>query len=191
MAATGNAPIVSTENCNLLDNVQRLVDQLWSECGVEIAGPKGHRACQLLSATNSHPEFPIFATALGCLPSLANGHSHMCICIACVCCLACVSCRIYQRHTTQIAACVIVRSDSRSVTMLCICVVHDTTVPMRGLSVNLWGDGDPVTMCVFNCNYSQTRTDPCMLHWCMCREGSQIAQSLHIRRVYVHDTHMS
>ena len=79
MAATGNAPIVSSDNCALLDNCQRIVDQLWRETGAEIAGPKGYRACQLLSATNSHPEFPIFATAVGSLPSLANGHSHMCV----------------------------------------------------------------------------------------------------------------
>ena len=100
MAATGNAPIVSADNCTLLDSCQRIVDQLWRECGAEIAGEKGYKACQLLSATNSHPEFPIFATAVGSLPSLANGHSHMCVCIARVGCLARVSCRIYQCHTT-------------------------------------------------------------------------------------------
>ena len=99
-ASNGNAPIVSTENCNLLDNVQDIVDQLWRECGAEIAGEKGYRACRLLSATDSHPEFPIFATAIGSLPSLANGHSHMRVCTACVGCLACVSCRIYQCHIT-------------------------------------------------------------------------------------------
>ena len=100
MAATGNAPIVSADNCTLLDSCQRVVDQLWREGGAEIAGDKGYRACQLLSATNSHPEFPIFATSIGSLPSLANGHSLMCICIAGVGCLACVNCRIYQSHTT-------------------------------------------------------------------------------------------
>ena len=89
-ASSGNAPIVSAENCALLDNVQRIADQLWRESGAEIAGDKGYMAIQLLSATNSHPAFPIFATALGSLPSLANGHSHMCACIAyvrmCRCC---------------------------------------------------------------------------------------------------------
>ena len=81
-AASANAPIVSTENCSLLDNVQRITDELWAESGEEIAGAKGYTACRLLSATNSHPQFPIFATALGSLPSLGNDHSHMCACIA-------------------------------------------------------------------------------------------------------------
>ena len=187
MAANGNAPIVSAENCTLLDSCQRVVDQLWRECGAEIAGDKGYKACQLLSATNSHPEFPIFATAVGSLPSLANGHSHMCVCIARVGCLARVSCRIYQCHTTSIAACVIVRSDSQLITMLCLRDVYDTTVPMRGLTVNLWGDGDPVTMCVFNCNYSQTRTGSCMVHCCLCREF-HTHQSRYIFAVYMYMT---
>ena len=79
MAATSaNAPIVSPENCSLLDNVQRITDELWNQSGAEIAGEKGYKACRLLSATNAHPQFPIFATALGSLPSLGNGHSHMC-----------------------------------------------------------------------------------------------------------------
>ena len=64
-AAAGNAPIVSTENCSLLDNVQRIADELWAESGAEIVGAKGYKACRLLSATNAHPQFPIFATALG------------------------------------------------------------------------------------------------------------------------------
>ena len=54
------------------------------------------------------------------------------------------------------------------ITAVCMCDVDDTAIPMRGLTVNLWGDGDPVTMCVFNCNYSQTRTDTYMLYCCMC-----------------------
>ena len=91
-AATGNAPIVSTENCSLLDNVQRITDELWAESGAEIAGPRGYKTCRLLSATNSHPQFPIFATALGSLPSLGNGHSHMCVCIACFRMCRCCNC---------------------------------------------------------------------------------------------------
>ena len=78
MASNANAPIVSSELCSLLDNAQRIVDDLWAESGAEIAGAKGYKACRLLSVTNAHPQFPIFATALGSLPSLGNGHSHMC-----------------------------------------------------------------------------------------------------------------
>ena len=65
--------IVSPEHCELLDGVQRISDQLWSENGQEIAGATGYKAIKLLSATNSHPEFPIFATMLASVPSLANG----------------------------------------------------------------------------------------------------------------------
>ena len=59
----------------------------------------GSQAINLLSATASHPEFPIFAVALGTIPALANG-----------------------------------------------------------LTVNLCGDAEPLSITVFNVNYSQTRT---------------------------------
>ena len=74
--------IVSPEHCELLDGVQRISDQLWLENGPEIAGATGYRAVKLLSATNSHPEFPIFATMLASVPSLANGQpTRLAVCM--------------------------------------------------------------------------------------------------------------
>ena len=73
VASAGSDQIVSPENCELLDGVQRIGDKLWEDNGVEIAGTTGVHAIKLLSATNAHPQFPIFATMLGSLPSLANG----------------------------------------------------------------------------------------------------------------------
>ena len=74
--------IVSPEHCELLDGVQRISDQLWLENGPEIAGATGYRAVKLLSATNSHPEFPIFAPMLASVPSLASGQpTRLAVCM--------------------------------------------------------------------------------------------------------------
>ena len=74
--------IVSPEHCELLDGVQRISDQLWAESGPQIAGATGYRAVKLLSATNSHPEFPIFAPMLASVPSLASGQpTRLAVCM--------------------------------------------------------------------------------------------------------------
>ena len=67
------ALIVSEENCQLLDRVQSTADNMWKEHRTRIAGAEGARAFRHLSALNSHPEFPIFATALATMPALGNG----------------------------------------------------------------------------------------------------------------------
>ena len=75
--AAASAPvdlaIVSPENCELLDGVQRIVDEQWAKHGEAIAGKVGAKAVKLQSARSSHPAFPIFASVLGATPSLANG----------------------------------------------------------------------------------------------------------------------
>ena len=75
--AAASAPvdlaIVSPENCELLDGVQRIVDEQWAKHGETIAGKVGVKAVKLQSARSSHPAFPIFASILGATPSLANG----------------------------------------------------------------------------------------------------------------------
>ena len=92
------ALIVSEENCILLDKGQAVADNMWKQHRHSIAGAKGGKACRYLSALNSHPEFPIFATALATMPALGNG-----------------------------------------------------------ITVSLWGDEEPLSMTLFNVNYSQTR----------------------------------
>ena len=64
------------------------------EKGEEIAGTTGFEAIRYLSVTNSHPEFPIFATILGCLPSCANGRAIVAVCDA--------LCYVYQSVYTQV-----------------------------------------------------------------------------------------
>ena len=84
-AATGTPPtsgaptgIVSPAHCELLDGVQRIVDDAWLQWGPEIAGELGYKAVRMQSARDSHPQFPIFASMLGAIPSLANGHIPPC-----------------------------------------------------------------------------------------------------------------
>ena len=91
--------IVSDANCDLLDNVQLISDKLWVERRDLIAGARPAKAVRFLSVQASHPEFPIFCTAIGCMPALANG-----------------------------------------------------------ATVNLWGSEEPLSVSIFNANYSQTRT---------------------------------
>ena len=91
--------IVSDANCDLMDNVQLISDKLWVEKRNMIAGEKPAKAIRFLSAKASPPEFPIFCTAIGCMPALANG-----------------------------------------------------------ATVNLWGAEEPLSVSIFNVNYSQTRT---------------------------------
>ena len=74
---------------------QALADREWKDKGCGIAGDDACHAIRLLSVSNSHPQFPIFATTLACLPSLANGQppTYMCtsfvyMCIACLVCTA-------------------------------------------------------------------------------------------------------
>ena len=73
-----NLSIVSPENCDLLDGVQKLVDDLWRKHGMAIAGEHGYKAIRLQAVRDSHPEFPIFASVLGSMPSLANGRIPPC-----------------------------------------------------------------------------------------------------------------
>ena len=83
---TSGAPtgIVSPAHCELLDGVQRIVDEAWQEHGPTIAGSVGYKAVRMQSARDSHPPFPIFASMLGAIPSLANGHippfASPCVC---------------------------------------------------------------------------------------------------------------
>ena len=69
----GELGIVSPENCDLLDGVQRIVDEAWRTHGADIAGVRGYKAVRLQAARDSHPEFPIFASCLASMGSLGNG----------------------------------------------------------------------------------------------------------------------
>ena len=85
-AASAPLGIVSPQNMDLLDAVQRVVDATWNEIGDEVAGPNGRAACRMESAKASHPEFPLFSTMLASMPSLSNGQPPpMCMCMAAVC----------------------------------------------------------------------------------------------------------
>ena len=97
--AAGAMQIVSEANCDLLGNVQLISDKVWVEKRDLIAGVRLAKAVRFLSVQASHPEFPIFCTAIGCMPALANG-----------------------------------------------------------ATVNLWGAEEPLSVSIFNVNYSQTRT---------------------------------
>ena len=97
--ASNAMQIVSDTNCDLLDNVQLISDSLLLERRDLIAGARPAKAVRFLSVQASHPEFPIFCTAIGCMPALANG-----------------------------------------------------------ATVNLWGSEEPLSVSIFNANYSQTRT---------------------------------
>ena len=78
--SAGNANIVSPEHCELLDGVQRLVDDVWQIHGPEIAGRDGFDAIRIQAARDSHPQFPMFAAALGATPSLGNGRTPARVC---------------------------------------------------------------------------------------------------------------
>ena len=97
--ASNAMQIASEENCDLLDNVQLIADGIWLERRDMIAGARPAKAVRFLSVQASHPEFPIFCTAIGCMPAFANG-----------------------------------------------------------ATVNLWGNEEPLSVSIFNANYSQTRT---------------------------------
>ena len=97
--ASNAMQIVSEANCDLLDSVQIISDKAWIEKRDLIAGKEPATAVRFLSVKASHPEFPIFCTAIGCMPALANG-----------------------------------------------------------ATVNLWGNEEPLSVSIFNANYSQTRT---------------------------------
>ena len=73
-ASASNAMQIGSEaNCDLLDNVQTIGDATWVQKRDMIAGPRPAKAIRYLSVQSAHPEFPIFCTALGCMPALANG----------------------------------------------------------------------------------------------------------------------
>ena len=85
-AATAPLGIVSPQNMELLDAVQRVVDDTWNEIGDEVAGPTGRKACRMESAKASHPEFPLFSAMLASMPSLSNGQPPpLCACMTAVC----------------------------------------------------------------------------------------------------------
>ena len=65
--------IVSPQNMELLDAVQRVVDNIWNVIGDDVAGATGRRACRIESAKASHPEFPLFSVVLASMHSLSNG----------------------------------------------------------------------------------------------------------------------
>ena len=80
-AALAPLGIVPPKNMELLDAVQRVVDETWNEIGDEVAGPTGRKACRMESARSSHPEFPLFASMLASMPSLSNGQPPpLCAC---------------------------------------------------------------------------------------------------------------
>lgn len=63
----------SREHCELMAKVGEVADSLWLKHGDFIAGQKGFKGVNLQSIVLAHPALPIFATALGCMPSLSNG----------------------------------------------------------------------------------------------------------------------
>ena len=148
-----NMAIVSPEYCNLLDNAQAVIDKLCEEQCVYTAGEPGYHAIRLQSATKSHPQFPIFGTALGCLPSPGNGHipplhvyvstctTHTCISTACA--DVCIHYMFTRGHAPRHS--------------IAFHPYAFTYMQPRGLTIELWGDADPASMSVFNCNYSQAR----------------------------------
>ena len=74
MSMSKNDSIVSEELCTLLDRVQVITDREWNRLASTNCGANDPAmAIRLLSASNSHPAFPIFCLILATLPSLANG----------------------------------------------------------------------------------------------------------------------
>ena len=93
--------IVSEEHCALLEAIQTRADNDWKDNRDYIAGRQAAEAIRHYSVLYSHPEFPVFTTALATMPAMGNG-----------------------------------------------------------ITIDLWGDPDPVVLPVFNLNFSQTRIAP-------------------------------
>ena len=93
--------IVSEEHCALLEAIQTRADNDWKDNRDYIAGRQAAESIRHYSVLYSHPEFPVFTTALATMPAMGNG-----------------------------------------------------------ITIDLWGDPDPVVLPVFNLNFSQTRIAP-------------------------------
>ena len=93
--------IVSEEHCALLEAIQTRADNDWKDNRDYIAGRQAAEAIRHYSVLYSHPEFPVFTTALATMPAMGNG-----------------------------------------------------------VTIDLWGEPDPVVLPVFNLNFSQTRIAP-------------------------------
>ena len=93
--------IVSEEHCALLEAIQNKTDNDWKEHRDFIAGRQAAESIRHYSVLYSHPEFPVFTTALATMPAMGNG-----------------------------------------------------------ITIDLWGEPDPVVLPVFNLNFSQTRIAP-------------------------------
>ena len=112
-AADKDDMIVSEEHCALLEAIQSRADKDWREHRDYIAGRQAAESIRHYSVLYSHPEFPVFTTALATMPAMGNG-----------------------------------------------------------VTINLWGDPDPVVLPVFNMNFSQTRIaspKPSHTSTCHCR----------------------
>ena len=146
-AATAPLGIVSPKNMELLDAVQRVVDNTWNEIGDEIAGPTGRKACRMESAKSSHPEFPLFASMLASMPSLSNGQPPP----------LCAS------HTYILWPVVYTRPSCIVVALMHGCPFaiivqsHGMDSRERGMMIHTWNSPDPLSVSMFNVNYSQTR----------------------------------
>ena len=90
--------IVSEEHCALLEAIQPRADNDWRDNRDYIAGKQAAASIRHYSVLYSHPEFPVFTTALATMPAMGNG-----------------------------------------------------------ITIDLWGEQDPVVLPVFNLNFSQTR----------------------------------
>ena len=61
------------EHCALLEAIQTRADCDWKENRNYIAGKTAAEAIRHYSVLYSHPEFPIFCTALATMPAMGNG----------------------------------------------------------------------------------------------------------------------
>ena len=112
-AADKDDMIVSEEHCALLEAIQSRADKDWREHRDYIAGKQAAESIRHYSVLYSHPEFPVFTTALATMPAMGNG-----------------------------------------------------------VTIDLWGEPDPVVLPVFNLNFSQTRIaspKPSHTSTCQCR----------------------
>ena len=65
--------IVSEEHCALLEAIQTRADNDWKDNRDYIAGRQAAEAIRHYSVLYSHPEFPVFTTALATMPAMGNG----------------------------------------------------------------------------------------------------------------------
>ena len=65
--------IVSEEHCALLEAIQTRADNDWKDNRDYIAGRQAAESIRHYSVLYSHPEFPVFTTALATMPAMGNG----------------------------------------------------------------------------------------------------------------------